>query len=81
MGVRVMCATAVPLASRRGRYGGGSRTYAIGLDMCPGGNVETRIARDPGMPGMLPVRDGHLLDHRVSLLLVCAAAASERHSV
>ena len=27
-------------------------------------NVETRIARDPGMPGMLPVRDGHFHDHQ-----------------
>ena len=44
--------------------GGGSRPNAIGLDMCPGGNVETRIARDPGMPGMLPVRDGHFHDHQ-----------------
>ena len=65
-------------ASRRGRNGEGSRPCAIGLDMCPGGSVETRIARDPSM---LPVQDGHFHDPRVSRPLVCAATALERHSV
>ena len=65
-------------ASRRGRNGEGSRPCAIALDICPGGSVETRIARDPSM---LPVRDGRFHDPRVSQPLVCTATALERYSV